>query len=54
MAGVGEADLAARGQGPAGLAGFLGQQPTAVRRRKESLVDLMLVEGAGGNQAVGR
>jgi hypothetical protein len=39
---MGQADLAARGQGAAGLAGLLGQQPTAIRRRKEPLMDLAL------------
>jgi hypothetical protein len=51
-AGVGQADLATGGQGAAGLAGLLGQQPTTVRRRKEPLVDLAVVEGAGGDQVV--
>ena len=51
-AGMGQADLAARGQGAAGLAGLLGQQPAAVGGRKEPLVDLALVEGAGGDQVV--
>src|SRR4029450_11725794 len=45
-AGMAQADLAAGGQGAAGLAGLLGKQPTAVRRRQEPLVDLALVEGA--------
>jgi hypothetical protein len=35
-----------------GLAGFLGQQPTAFRRIEEPLVDLAVVEGAGGDQVV--
>ena len=51
-AGVGQADLAARGQGAAGLAGFLGQQPAAFRRVQQPLVDLAVVEGAGGDQVV--
>src|SRR5215217_6131536 len=51
-AGMGQADLAARGQGAAGLAGLLGQQPTALSRRKQPLVDLAGVEGAGGDQVV--
>jgi hypothetical protein len=49
---MGQADLAAGGQGAAGLARFLGQQPAAARRRKEPLVDLALDEGAGGDQVV--
>ena len=51
-AGVGQADLAARGQGAAGLAGLLGQQPAAFGGRQEPLVDLAVVEGAGGDQVV--
>jgi hypothetical protein len=51
-AGVGEADLAAGGQGAAGLARFLSQQPTALGRGQEPLVDLAVVEGAGGDQVV--
>jgi hypothetical protein len=49
---VGQADLAARGQGPAGLAGLLGQQPAALGRLEEPLVDLAVVEGACGDQVV--
>jgi hypothetical protein len=49
---VGQADLAARGQGAAGLAGFLGQQAAAFGRLKELVVDLAVVEGAGGDQVV--
>jgi hypothetical protein len=45
-AGVGEADLAAGGEGALGLAGFLGQQPAAFRRVQQPLVDLAVVEGA--------
>jgi hypothetical protein len=51
-AGMGEADLAARGQGAVGLAWLLGQQPTAFGRLEQSLVDLAVVEGAGGDQVV--
>jgi hypothetical protein len=51
-AGMGEADLAARGQGAAGLARLLGQQPTTLSRLKESLIDLAVVEGAGHDQVV--
>jgi hypothetical protein len=49
---VGEADLAARGQGPVGLAGLLGQQSAAFGGGQERLVDLAVVEGAGGDQVV--
>ena len=45
-AGVGQSDLAARGQGPAGLARLLGQQPTTLSGIQEPSVDLALVEGA--------
>src|SRR5215218_358030 len=51
-AGMGQADLAARGQGSAGLAGLLSQQSTTLGRLEESLVDLAVVEGAGGDQVV--
>ena len=51
-AGVGQADLAARGQGAAGLARLLGQQPAALGGRQQPLVDLAVVEGAGGDQVV--
>jgi hypothetical protein len=51
-AGVGQADLAAGGQGAAGLAGLVGQQPTTLGRLEQALVDLAVVEGAGGDQVV--
>ena len=51
-AGVGQADLAARGQGPVGLARLLCQQPAALSRLEQPLVDLAVVEGAGGDQVV--
>jgi hypothetical protein len=51
-AGMGQADLAAGGQGAAGLAGLLGQQPATLSGIEEPLVDLALVEGAGGDQVV--
>src|SRR5512132_858454 len=51
-AGMGQADLAAGGQGAAGLAGLVGQQPTALSSIEQPLVDLALVEGAGGDQVV--
>jgi hypothetical protein len=47
-----EADLAAGGQGAAGLARFLIQEPTAFGGGQEPLVDFSLVEGAGGDQVV--
>jgi len=43
---VGQADLAARGQGPVGLAGLLSQQPAALSGIQEPLVDLAVVKGA--------
>ena len=51
-AGVGQADLAAGGQGAAGLARFLGQQSALLSGLQEPLVDLAVVEGAGGDQVV--
>jgi hypothetical protein len=51
-AGVGQADLAAGGQGALGLAGLLGEQAAAVGGLEQSLVDLVVVEGAGGDQVV--
>ena len=51
-AGVGQADLAARGQGAVGLAGLLLEEAAAFGRLEESLVDLAGVEGAGGGQVV--
>jgi hypothetical protein len=49
---MGQADLAARGQGAAGLAGLLGQQPAALGGLEQPLVDVVVVEGAGGDQVV--
>ena len=49
---MGEADLAARGQGAAGLARLLTKQPTALSGRQQPLVDLAVVEGAGRDQVV--
>ena len=51
-AGMGQADLAARGQGPVGLAGLLGEEAAAFGGGKELMVDLVVVEGAGGDQVV--
>src|SRR4029453_15742667 len=48
-AGVGQADLAAGGQGAVGLPRFLGDQPTALGCCKERVVDLVVVEGPGGD-----
>jgi hypothetical protein len=49
---MGQADLATEGQGAAGLAGLLGQQSAPFSGIQESLVDLAVVEGAGGDQVV--
>jgi hypothetical protein len=49
---MGQADLAAGGQGSAGLARLLGQQPTTLSGIQEPLVDLAVVEGAGTDQVV--
>ncbi len=51
-AGMGQADLAARGQGAVGLAGLLGQQPTTLRGLQQPLVNLAVVEDAAGDQVV--
>ena len=51
-AGMGQADLTARGQSPAGLARFVGQEAAAFGGLEEPLVDLAVVKGAGGNQVV--
>jgi hypothetical protein len=51
-AGVGQADLAAGGEGAVGLTRLLLEESAAVGRRQEPLVDLALVEGAGGDQVV--
>jgi hypothetical protein len=49
---MGQADLTAGGQGAAGLARFLIEEPAAFGGRQEPVVDLSLVEGAGGDQVV--
>jgi hypothetical protein len=51
-AGVGQADLAAGGQGAVGLAGLVGEQTAAFGGLEQALVDLAMVEGAGGDQVV--
>ena len=51
-AGVGQADLAARGQGALGLARFVGEEAAAFGGLEEAVVDLVVVEGAGGDQVV--
>jgi hypothetical protein len=52
VAGMGQADLAAGGQAAAGLARFLIEEPAAFGGGQETLVDLPVVEGAGGDQVV--
>jgi hypothetical protein len=49
---VGEADLAAGGQGAVGLARLLAEQPTTLGGRQQSSIDLAVVKGAGGDQVV--
>jgi hypothetical protein len=49
---VGQADLAGRGQGPAGLARLVSEQPAALGGRQQPSVDLVVVESAGGDQVV--
>jgi hypothetical protein len=51
-AGVGQADLAAGGQSALGLAGLVTQQAAAFGCLEQALVDLVVVEGAGGDQVV--
>ena len=51
-AGVGQADLAPGGQGAVGLAGLVGEQAAAFGGLEQALVDLVVVEGAGGDQVV--
>ena len=51
-AGVGQADLAAGGQGAVGLAGLVGEQAAALGGLEQPVVDLVVVEGAGGDQVV--
>jgi hypothetical protein len=49
---VGQADLAARGQGAAGLAGLVAEQAAAFGGLEQAPVDLLVVQGAGGDQVV--
>jgi hypothetical protein len=49
---MGQTDLATRSQGAVGLARLLTKQPRPLRGREEPLVDLAVVEGAGGDQVV--
>ena len=51
-AGVGQADLAAGSQGAVGLAGLVTQQAAAFGGLEQALVDLVVVEGAGGDEVV--
>jgi hypothetical protein len=51
-AGVGQADLAAGGQGALGLARLIGEQAAAFGGLEQALVHLLMVEGAGGDQVV--
>jgi hypothetical protein len=49
---MGQADLAAGGEGPLRLAGLLGQQPAPLRRLELPVVDLALVAVSDGDQVV--
>src|SRR5918994_3271061 len=49
-AGVGQADLAAGGQGAVGLAGLLGEQAATFGGPGQAVGGLVGVEGAGGDQ----
>jgi hypothetical protein len=49
---VGQADLAAGGHGAVGLAGLVAEQSAAFGGLEQALVDLVVVQGAGGDQVV--
>jgi hypothetical protein len=49
---MGQADLAAGGQGAVGLAGLLSEESAAFGGCQERVVDLAVVEGASGDQVV--
>jgi hypothetical protein len=49
---VGQADLAARGQGALSLARLVGEQAAAFSGLEQALVDLVVIQGAGGHQVV--
>jgi hypothetical protein len=51
-AGMGQADLAARGQGPVSLPRFLAEEAAAVGGLQQPSVDLAVVERSGGDQVV--
>jgi hypothetical protein len=51
-AGVAQADLAARSQGPICLAGLVGEEAASLGCDQELVVDLAGVEGAGGDEVV--
>ena len=49
---VGQADLAAGGQGSLGLAGLVTEEAAAFGGLEQTVVDLLVVEGASGDQVV--
>jgi hypothetical protein len=51
-AGVGQADLAAGGQGALGLARLLGEQPATLGGLEQAVMHLLVVQDAGGDQVV--
>ena len=51
-AGMGQPDLAARGQGAARLTWLLMKESATLSGIEQALVDLAVVEGAGGDQVV--
>jgi hypothetical protein len=51
-AGMGQADLAAGGQGAAGLTWLLPEEAAALSGGQQPLVDLAVVQGAGGDEVV--
>ena len=51
-AGVGQADLAAGSEGALGLARLVGEQAAAFGCLEEAVVDLLVVQGAAGDEVV--
>jgi len=51
-AGMGQPDLAARGQGAARLTWLLTKESATLSGIEQALVDLAVVEGSGGDQVV--
>ena len=49
---MGQADLAAGGQGALGLAGLVAEQAAALGGLEQAVADLLVVQGAGGDEVV--